>query len=289
MKRVALDWFECSIWLEQWGLEAFLAELVTMFGSPTSESSSQYYVSGKKWQENGCEFQFQPKKGVKNSFAYLRLSGRFFQSEHAESRFDFLMDKIEEYSYRYRPSRIDLAIDCISQYGDFEIEPTPELAFDNRQIAPIKTIANEFGSVETYFSGKSDFRLRVYNKLVESPDYEIKYGIEDVCDVWRVEAQLRGESLHNLLEKNALQQNNYQGFIHLVSGQVGRRYKFPERSGLHFYESIHSAYVCKPSTVAGKMNYWLAKAKRAAEEIKNVLAPWRVGNFVAEHSIAENE
>ena len=74
---------------------------------------------------------------------------------------------------------------------------------------------------ETYFFGKSDFRMRVYNKLVECPQYGELYGYDNVTECWRIECQLRGNTLVNLQQKVSVE--SYQGLLRLAFGQLGRR------------------------------------------------------------------
>jgi len=270
MKRIALDWFEASLKGTPDAIESFKNVFIREFNCKPS-GSSRFYDSSSESMQGSVTIQYDLKAGLKNNPLSIRLTGGFFQDANAEFLFNSLIDLINEFGLDRVVHRVDSCIDSVSSIGD--IEPMPWIKA-NKSKLQVKVIGDsETGEPETFFAGKGDFRMRLYNKLVENPLYALHYGLEnEPLEVWRLESQLRGDSLKNVLSKensaDTYGLGYYQFYIYIGLSQLGRRFEF---ENLPLTSSHVSSYQPKTPTYHGKAQYWVNLLNRAEKELDTLL------------------
>jgi len=270
-KRVSLDWLEISVFPNNDQLKLLVDYFSATFQAQPG-SSSRFYDSSLV-ALNGAILFFDRKWGLKNSPLYLRFPGQFFQLADAEEIIDGFIHIFQCLCVRYRFARVDACIDLVSQlFGDLEPTPVPQSFSDKHKI---KTVCDADGFPETYFFGKSDFRMRVYNKLVECPFYGEIYGYDNVTECWRIECQLRGNTLVNLQQKVSVE--SYQDLLRLAFGQLGRRVAV---DGVFIPTSEVSGYLRREPQIEYQIEYALNKVRTAVyrlralnHDYKKVLSP----------------
>lgn len=236
MKRTALDWFECSCWLDEGKdliktkLREFLNDIRSLLLFDFKQFGFGFYNDGYQYEEIGLSICFSPKIS-KNAPVYLVMQGKFFQNPDHENLFNDIMAVVRQHCSKFIPTRIDYAVDLVSCFGEIEHFPEPEAK--NGSVAAFKHYSDADGNVETIVSGKGDSRLKVYNKLLENPEYIKTYGYSEnlpVLEVWRIEYTVRGQTLKNIvkhLPDRLFQTGIYCCMMGIASGQMFRRYTFP--------------------------------------------------------------
>lgn len=264
MKRIALDWFEASLEGSDEACNTFAMLLLKTLGMQPG-SASRFYQ--KSMESSGVTLQYEPKPKTNCKRLYLRMTGKFFQQPQAEEGFNSLIHVLMAHKIAIFPTRIDAAVDLISNLADgFEPIPIPVAL---KATTVVKEISSD-GATETYFSGKSDFRLRVYNKLLECPEYEDLYGFDClIWEVWRVESQIRGKMLSNLLNHKMYANFAplYQDYILMSLGQVGRRFAI---EGLYLPKNGVSTYVRTDATYENQVKYAMHKLKSAQARLNEL-------------------
>ena len=193
----------------------------------------------------GLKLSAFPKKN--NSPVEIEFTGKYFKNPDAMEQIEFIIG-----SNKFRPYRIDTAIDEITVFNDFEPNNMP---ISLRKNFHHKTICNHLDEIETWFIGKSDFRLRYYNKLEENPDYSDDYGLEHlhILECWRFEVQLRGKTLRNLLVKT-------MGYTLDDLIQIPLRYASRNIYHRHLNDmACPSAYIKKSKILENQREYWRIK------------------------------
>lgn len=254
MKRFALDWLEIGIDATSEEIDFFIDYFRISYLGVVG-SSSRFYNEEIKSETFGLSYQYGLKPGLKNNSSYLRLTGRFFQNPDHELLVNTIFAFLYDLKIPFSVSRIDACVDIISTMGELENYPVP---VPIKPQSRMKFITNDLGVVETYFSGRSDCRLRVYDKLLECPDYEELYGIPAVAlECWRVEFQLRGQTLREVCKGLVL---DYDTLLGVGLGQAGRRFKI---KNLTLPVSSVSGYKKAVPTLHGQANFHIHKIRKS--------------------------
>jgi hypothetical protein len=264
MKRYALDWLEVSIWggsdFEEWLISWVKKNL---FINLSLSAGNPHYFSSLSNKLFGFTLFQEVRPKCKNSPLFLRLTGQFFKLKSSHDFIDALLGVLNACEVDYNICRVDACVDFISTPGDQEFIPKPsykEVLPGKRP--PMDYTGDDVNGVKMWSSGKSDSRLRVYNKLLENPDYAKDYyaGKEDFLSVWRLEYQFRSKSLKKLqnnLEKVRCKFQTSEAIIKEILGQAGRRFDF---EGFELKPSLITGYVRKQASDLGKINAAKQKA-----------------------------
>lgn len=225
MRRYELDWFECSIWPRFVAVDEVISWIKKNLKIKLNPCGSKgYYNEGSINEDFGIYLFYFPKPKCQNSPIYLRLTGKFFQlSGHAEEFINILLSS----GTNIVPTRIDACIDFISTEKEPEVIPIPTKIQKFGKHSPVEFRGDYDNGITSYECGKTDSRLRVYNKLLENCNYQQDYGFSDLGDVgfiWRLEHQFRGKSLKSRLKNE--RSWTYETLIEMVLGQCGRRFTF---------------------------------------------------------------
>ena len=178
-----------------------------------SRSRSKYYCCEAVNEDNGFFMFFSPHKNLLNDYATIQLTGKFFVDYVHENKIKELIDFLSEF-INYQ--RIDVCLDVLwldlpYDYDNFTNNlgfPTPKYSDRWKNIRlPFSTYGRWSGQyfINMISCGKSDLRLRVYDKSLEIEEkhhmtYSEYYGFKDeFAHVFRIEYQMRGNALKEFI------------------------------------------------------------------------------------------
>lgn len=273
MKRPALDWFEAGIDIPDEAGQQYFLMIIKKLLNLKAGGSSRFYEQSYINEDIGFTLQFQLKEKLQNKPLFIRLTGAFFTDPRSEETFNTIIDGIHASGGCFRPNRVDGCIDLISTVGDVEL-PCIDIIKVNHKSSDLKAVINyDTGQIETVFAGKSDYRLRVYNKLLECPEFTEKYGLDyPVFDVWRIESQVRGVLLSDIFYQEVKHYSVgwYQFFLWLSLSQITQRYSINNHQ---IVSSDTKAFKRKRPTLNGSAQYWADrrdKAQRAYDAVCSI-------------------
>lgn len=303
MKRYSLDWFESSIygdlecvdWVQGWIKENLSATLKDGRGNP-------FYFNSVENKDLGFTLFYDVKPKVKNSPLYLRLTGRFFRLAKSHLFVEELLTVLKALNVKMSLTRVDAAIDFITFEGEkFQGIPYPVRKEFPGNKSPIQSMIDDVHGLTGFNCGKTDSRLRVYDKLLETPEYQGKYGFNrEIKHCWRIEHQLRGDSLKALCMK--VNPNRVDGLFFLVVGAMFKKFDFKfldldmsygiwsnlrEIFEVFVGKEVYSikplevsAYIRSEKSDAGILNYWANKCRSTwhkycavSEQVEKPLTP----------------
>ena len=176
------------------------------------KSRNRFYMCSYEVPEYGFFMYFAPRKGCKNDYITIELTGHFFKMISISTEFvDFLLKEFYEV---LTWQRVDVALDIL--YDD--IDGLAYEKFSNRLNFPFPDYNDKWHyarlEFETYGRfregfhyinmvavGRNNNRLRVYDKTLDleekyNKSYSEYYGlIKDFKYVYRIELQVRGDGL----------------------------------------------------------------------------------------------
>lgn len=214
------------------------------FRNRENNSRNRFYVYEIDISKYGCMIYYEPRKGLKNDYCTVQLSGEFFRYAKESRQF---LEALFEFFPVHRFQRVDVRMDVI--YGSEEYKNLEENISHFQKGFPIPEYNPEwknrkvnfefYGRAVTvnnfYFNmvanSKGYFRLRVYDKdldlkEVKNCNYKNYYFLdksEDVARVFRIEGQFRGDGLRNLLE---LKDTSYDGLIKTLKCYLLKKFVF---------------------------------------------------------------
>lgn len=161
------------------------------------QGKSRFYV-GMNFSSEGS-LSYIPKKGCKNDFATLQLTGTFFQREDSEAILQEVLNALYEWEVAINPQRIDVRYDfkcnedwktTTGEVYKYDFEKCK--IRDEETRLPCGYHLNRKGKSTGFWAGKGDKRFRLYDKAEEQ---SIKKGVKGEEVWWRYEVQLRGDVL----------------------------------------------------------------------------------------------
>jgi hypothetical protein len=212
-----------------------------------------------KSQKYGITIFYWVRPKCKNPTITIRLTGKFFQLGKSLEFVQYILDMCNGFGWKYSVQRVDACIDCFDfpyleskdcvysiAHADLEVErkKLPGPAVDVYFTGTKRTGINQ------WHCGEGDTRVRVYNKLLENPEYFTCYDIAPCSTVWRIEFQLRGQVCKDLQLKQKFETVE-QVFIETM-GQCYRRFK---TGSFQLPESQVSSYLKREHTDLGKVQY----------------------------------
>jgi len=266
--RAALDWLEISIYCDMDFCDWFRVYINNYLFRVSDLKPDKYHFLGFGVAGFGFRFSYDVKPRLKNSFAVLELTGRFFRLQKSHDFIDSFLSLLRKFDIRYVLTRCDAALDFQS-FSGIEQPFIPNVVYNDTGLAaPLIHRYKETPqgiAFDGFQAGKSDANLRVYNKLAENPDYCSIYSVsrQDILSCWRVEFEFRSQSFKDLqlnLADAGIVLDSSEKLFNEVFGQFSRRYTL---SDFQLPSSPYSAYRPKKPLIEHQIRYWYDEALRA--------------------------
>lgn len=273
-----MDWADINVWSDFSGIEWLVDEIKkSLFFDLKQANNHPRYYGCLRNDDFGFSMFFDVKPGLNNPPLNILMTGKFFRLDWS---YDFLNDflllinEAKEFGFKWRPVRFDASIDFVT-WGSEPFYPDPESLQTTAGKKEIDRTYGDDGSLKKISSGYgSDCALKVYDKLKDTEDknYLNRHPDFEGCSgVYRLEFQLRGETLRAIFKNSFESFSDYMTTFKEVLGQCFRRYKF---SNFEFPSSSVSSYVRRVSTDQASLNYWhdqLLKAARMVNYYEHLL------------------
>lgn len=205
-----------------------------------------YYYDTYKNEDNGIVLFARPRKGLKNDYLTLQIGGIFFHDILDSEKFlDWLFSSW--FAVEIVLQRVDVALDVLYEnYPNGEISDkgfmprfplpsySPEYHYTKVDFKIDGRLYNDLFVVNMVSQGKSDKRLRVYDKSLDCYEkWGDGYGEVYMLDktysqVYRIEFQVRGKTLKGWFSdyKEHYKVINRQTLIEALFQYVFAKYQF---------------------------------------------------------------
>ena len=232
-----------------------------------SFGNSQYFHSLNN-DTFGVKIFLEPRPKCHNHPLYIRLSGTFFRYAFSYVFVDALLKMLHGLEIKWNPVRFDASVDFISYEEIFIPHPSvvvrPGILPKMKKESLIITFPD--GSSDEVLDGYKagyggDCALRIYNKLTDEHDTEFlkrHTEYEGCSGVWRLEFQLRGDTLKAVFANSRESFISYDAVYAETLGQCFRRYNF---QGFEYPKSEISSYIKRIKTDEGTYKSWQSKLK----------------------------
>lgn len=216
--RLACDTFYFGLSVDDLTFKWLLDEIKNYLFFPLTfnynHSRSKYYQCEAVNEDVGFFLFFSPHKKLLNDYATVQVTGKYFIDVKREEKLEELFNLVSEF---ITFQRIDVCLDVlwrelplvpdgISKTCGF---PFPSYSERWKNVRLPFSTYGRFNGDDFYLNmvscGKSDVRLRVYDKSLEIYEknkmtYSQYYGFdEEYSQVFRIEYQLRGKALKEFM------------------------------------------------------------------------------------------
>lgn len=260
-----LDWL--SFGVEEVVLEPFKS----IPGLKQSQTGGAFHQHGL--QCPGLKVFFDPKPGCQNHKMQVEMKGEFFRV--APGLGEALFNQFIGADISCHPYRIDYRMDVIDKPGEMHPAFFPEdfqpLPMPNGKTRSADYYYDEMGNWTGLKMGKADVVIRIYDKAKEQ---QSKEGIEDfgyMWSWWRLECQLRGDTLKAHLQDPMWIDNGIFRFA-AAYGQKAmcERLRLPEFIAHEFKEAETNNWSVLPreKQLASRVQWRMNKIQRLLKEVE---------------------